>query len=97
MMAYEMRISDWSSDVCSSDLLRSRRLEGRLPAPSYSRRLKPRVVAQHLEQQVVLPLAVDAQVLAGVALLAEADLQQQAAAGVEHGRDACRERGCQKG
>src|SRR3546814_18034316 len=38
-----MRISDWSSDVCSSDL---------------------------------------AQVLAGVALLAEADLQQQAAAGV---------------
>src|SRR3546814_4290815 len=25
--AYEMRISDWSSDVCSSDLARSRRLE----------------------------------------------------------------------
>src|SRR3546814_9383931 len=24
--AYEMRISDWSSDVCSSDLLRRRRL-----------------------------------------------------------------------
>src|SRR3546814_5433358 len=23
--AYEMRISDWSSDVCSSDLLRSRK------------------------------------------------------------------------
>src|SRR3546814_6544465 len=25
--AYEMRISDWSSDVCSSDLLTGRRLE----------------------------------------------------------------------
>src|SRR3546814_7244792 len=27
--AYEMRISDWSSDVCSSDLLDSNRKEGR--------------------------------------------------------------------
>src|SRR3546814_10248096 len=27
MAAYEMRISDWSSDVCSSDLRRSRRSE----------------------------------------------------------------------
>src|SRR3546814_2501193 len=26
--AYEMRISDWSSDVCSSDLVRSRRVGG---------------------------------------------------------------------
>src|SRR3546814_4180529 len=26
--AYEMRISDWSSDVCSSDLLRSHRKSG---------------------------------------------------------------------
>src|SRR3546814_5513018 len=26
--AYEMRISDWSSDVCSSDLFRERRIEG---------------------------------------------------------------------
>src|SRR3546814_2921741 len=25
--AYEMRISDWSSDVCSSDLLRRRRID----------------------------------------------------------------------
>src|SRR3546814_3082980 len=28
--AYEMRISDWSSDVCSSDLTRARRLHRRL-------------------------------------------------------------------
>src|SRR3546814_7994480 len=26
--AYEMRISDWSSDVCSSDLVEGRRLQG---------------------------------------------------------------------
>src|SRR3546814_15943227 len=32
--AYEMRISDWSSDVCSSDLLpRGRQLRQPLPAP----------------------------------------------------------------
>src|SRR3546814_20523522 len=28
--AYEMRISDWSSDVCSSDLARARRVRDRL-------------------------------------------------------------------
>src|SRR3546814_2789105 len=28
--AYEMRISDWSSDVCSSDLMMPLRLRGRL-------------------------------------------------------------------
>src|SRR3546814_5078083 len=27
--AYEMRISDWSSDVCSSDLVASRQVSGR--------------------------------------------------------------------
>src|SRR3546814_5571668 len=30
--AYEMRISDWSSDVCSSDLLREKVPEGRMRA-----------------------------------------------------------------
>src|SRR3546814_9901850 len=35
--AYEMRISDWSSDVCSSDLCgrRAGYLSGDLPAPDY--------------------------------------------------------------
>src|SRR3546814_17631155 len=28
--AYEMRISDWSSDVCSSDLLAGKRVRGKL-------------------------------------------------------------------
>src|SRR3546814_20132393 len=32
--AYELRISDWSSDVCSSDLLRSNRTEPVGPVPS---------------------------------------------------------------
>src|SRR3546814_12731833 len=34
--AYELRISDWSSDVCSSDLRRSSR-------PSYTQRIPPAV------------------------------------------------------
>src|SRR3546814_3009705 len=29
--AYEMRISDWSSDVCSSDLVKALMIEGGLP------------------------------------------------------------------
>src|SRR3546814_6651284 len=43
--AYEMRISDWSSDVCSSDLRRARRersAEERGPRPS------PREVQAHI-------------------------------------------------
>src|SRR3546814_19020631 len=31
--AYEMRISDWSSDVCSSDLITFRRFGGGAPFP----------------------------------------------------------------
>src|SRR3546814_2526154 len=35
--AYEMRMSDWSSDVCSSDLKRLRCLDRREPAPRFRR------------------------------------------------------------
>src|SRR3546814_4616803 len=35
--AYEMRISDWSSDVCSSDLLVDHVIQGRAPAAPESR------------------------------------------------------------
>src|SRR3546814_5581380 len=47
--AYEMRISDWSSDVCSSDLLddRRHRLQGRVP-----REQDPGVLA-HLGDETV--------------------------------------------
>src|SRR3546814_6829344 len=31
--AYDMRISDWSSDVCASDLSRDQRLSGVEPVP----------------------------------------------------------------
>src|SRR3546814_1154158 len=41
--AYEMRISDWSSDVCSSDLV----AEGFDPADPYSRRSAPRSLPSH--------------------------------------------------
>src|SRR3546814_1358668 len=48
--AYEMRISDWSSDVCSSDLddllLRARRAPG--PARDPDCRLRDRDDARHL-------------------------------------------------
>src|SRR3546814_6085111 len=37
--AYEMRISDWSSDVCSSDLVQKIRLERGLPVLDQSRHL----------------------------------------------------------
>src|SRR3546814_12815269 len=39
--AYEMRISDWSSDVCSSDLCGGRRLR-RSPLPAEGRLRRPR-------------------------------------------------------
>src|SRR3546814_293407 len=40
--AYEMRISDWSSDVCSSDLFR-----GRLRGDRFGRRLRSRSGLRH--------------------------------------------------
>src|SRR3546814_12289010 len=58
--AYEMRISDWSSDVCASDLPGQRQLhQGRRPAlrrePAPARRVLPRPVpgaghARHVRQ-----------------------------------------------
>src|SRR3546814_14057441 len=49
--AYEMRISDWSSDVCSSDLCRGSRLRRR---PADRRRSQPRSpapVRRHVPRQ----------------------------------------------
>src|SRR3546814_14631809 len=43
--AYELRISDWSSDVCSSDLAggeRERSTSGRCPRPPRRLRARPR-------------------------------------------------------
>src|SRR3546814_4543637 len=68
--AYEMRISDWSSDVCSSDLSRllpdahdsgrrlpaeARRLR-RILRPAFARYLPPRARARRTDLPAVLPM-----------------------------------------
>src|SRR3546814_10855473 len=58
--AYEMRISDWSSDVCSSDLLETarllaRRLPGRLRPPRPPLRLDRTQLLAHQRQALQLP------------------------------------------
>src|SRR3546814_7994113 len=47
--AYEMRISDWSSDVCSSDLFVIEERHARLQPPGHGHAVDPlhRVVDQH--------------------------------------------------
>src|SRR3546814_2365619 len=49
--AYEMRISDWSSDVCSSDL-GLQAIEGRHLAPAGDAPGRPDVEEQHLAFEV---------------------------------------------
>src|SRR3546814_10021772 len=84
--AYEMRISDWSSDVCSSDLttglgLEPRRNRAAAAAPGFDQREWRRVVR-------LARLARD---------LFDQDRRQNLACqpGVEIGRASCRERVCQ--
>src|SRR3546814_10880973 len=78
--AYEMRISDWSSDVCSSDLADVQRLP---------RRLDQRGLAQGLVDlgQLVRDVGdVDPLLILVAGLLREAE---------QIGRASCRERVCQ--
>src|SRR3546814_11906469 len=50
--AYEMRISDWSSDVCSSDLRHQRRTEGTLQdTVEHERFQRSRHAAQHRRER----------------------------------------------
>src|SRR3546814_7462504 len=92
--AYEMRISDWSSDVCSSDLN---------DLPGMAKRLGPRIHFAHLrnikrETQGILcsfhedeHLAGDTDMVAVIAaLLREEQMRQR-----KIGRASCRERVCQ--
>src|SRR3546814_1594850 len=93
--AYEMRISDWSSDVCSSDLLE----EGMAADDA--------IVAHHAaihdgrsdaDQAIVADrAAVDRAVMGDRAM--GADIGAALAADMQHrekiGRASCRERGCQ--
>src|SRR3546814_1129337 len=83
--AYEMRISDWSSDVCSSDLLELGQIEaveGRRVAAQHLGRLVGGDVVEHLGD-LVLGVGVAAFVVGVVA------------APNEIGRASCRERVCQ--
>src|SRR3546814_3694796 len=82
--AYEMRISDWSSDVCSSDLPRVERLEQLLHVADQARRAAcaVRFDAGEVRRQRLDLEAVDAD--HGVAVIEQ-----------EIGRASCRERVCQ--
>src|SRR3546814_7228353 len=53
--AYEMRISDWSSDVCSSDLLEQGQpmIHARLPPPVADRRIE-RIARRLPAEQVAI-------------------------------------------
>src|SRR3546814_5277067 len=78
--AYEMRISDWSSDVCSSDLLwQLHRID-----PNVPRGEQFGAVKQLLDEGVIR--------FAG---LSEVTVEEIEAAAKEIGRASCRERVCQ--
>src|SRR3546814_5044572 len=86
--AYEMRISDWSSDVCSSDLrgrnaLHQRDICGKIAPP---RREHPKLVRHPRNHHVV------ARERSAVTYRIEADRR---AGTCEIGRASCRERVCQ--
>src|SRR3546814_2195506 len=59
--AYEMRISDWSSDVCSSDLLRTRCPGERAGRSGQPRETAPieRLLVDDLKDRMVEALHVD--------------------------------------
>src|SRR3546814_1475895 len=79
--AYEMRISDWSSDVCSSDLFQLR------PLMRVARVLDGKLV------QAEAPLQALQQ---GIVRLVQADPQELPRPSFEEiGRASCRERVCQ--
>src|SRR3546814_1769356 len=55
--AYEMRISDWSSDVCSSDLIPLWRQEGRVPVEGFDQREGNRHADGESEGRLAWPFA----------------------------------------
>src|SRR3546814_10738350 len=87
--AYEMRISDWSSDVCSSDLLS-------LFGPSFMTRL---VTQMYFQGDPLLPLdpifncVTDQR--ARDSMIATFDLETTVPEFAQIGRASCRERVCQ--
>src|SRR3546814_7598830 len=65
--AYEMRISDWSSDVCASDLPGFQRLDGRILAIDVVAEFRPRHRLAHRRRRLRHGIAaqVDAPVRGG--------------------------------
>src|SRR3546814_5893948 len=68
--AYEMRISDWSSDVCSSDLPDEPRLPVRVVGDGHAGAVLPALAEhlvhrQHSFEQLPAPVLVEPVVLAG--------------------------------
>src|SRR3546814_1793339 len=88
--AYEMRISDWSSDVCSSDLYRGK-------ACSFSSTLDVRTAKGcAMTTAIGISGSYGGLNLGDEAILASAIAQFRAEIpGVEIGRASCRERVCQ--
>src|SRR3546814_1256653 len=82
--AYEVRISDWSSDVCSSDLID--------PSPRHRLDLIP----NFCEARPVLALAFIMAVVAAVLTLSSSAVGEPALQRwLQIGRASCRERVCQ--
>src|SRR3546814_10029091 len=94
--AYEMRISDWSSDVCSSDLLGLRTSLRARPAAQVLEDFPCRVAPRQAGDATAGMGARTAQVQArqGAAVVALAQ-QRPCAEQLEIGRASCRERVCQ--
>src|SRR3546814_9936539 len=86
--AYEMRISDWSSDVCSSDLdvLAEALIERR--APRHELKAQPFVDHREAARRKRHPLPVDAADIVACA-------RRFVLKSCEIGRASCRERVCQ--
>src|SRR3546814_9305265 len=87
--AYEMRISDWSSDVCSSDLVDQHVVRGEAPGVAQRQRVRAEVgVAQH--GALGAPGGA-----AGVEDRSQVVAVARHDAGLQIGRASCRDRVCQ--
>src|SRR3546814_8014848 len=104
--AYEMRISDWSSDVCSSDLLFLIQAiylwflaESVSPQPGAWQSLRPTLhvpIQARRALWLILPLNLVAWAVGGFYLSLAPSLVR-AATGTKIGRASCRERVCPYG
>src|SRR3546814_1834937 len=92
--AYEMRISDWSSDVCSSDLQDEHQATGRsLHVPERQKHLRARRGALGEPGLRQRPSGIrDEQLVLQPDTRADRSVEEQ---GPQIGRAACRERVCQ--